>query len=182
MIEIRLHGRGGQGAVTSAELTALAAIEQGKYARAFPSFGPERRGAPVMAFIRVSEKPIRTREKVYNPDIVVVLDPSLLTLVNVSAGLKPGGVVVVNSAKTIEEIRKQTGIKAKLAVVDATRIAVETMGIPITNTVMLGAMVKATGLLPASALEGPLKERFGRIADKNIAAFKRAFDETVIKE
>jgi 2-oxoacid:acceptor oxidoreductase gamma subunit (pyruvate/2-ketoisovalerate family) len=182
MVEIRLHGRGGQGAVTSAELTALAAIEQGKYARAFPSFGPERRGAPVMAFIRVSDKPIRTREKVYNPDIVVVLDPSLLTLVNVAAGLKPGGVVVVNSAKSVEEIRKETGITGKLAVVDATRIAVETMGIPITNTVMLGAMLKATGLLAASSLEGPLKERFGRIADKNIAAFKRAFDETVIKE
>ena len=84
MIEIRLHGRGGQGAVTSAELTALAAIGTGKYAQAFPSFGPERRGAPVMAFIRVSDKPIKTREKVYNPDIVVVLDPSLLGLVNVA--------------------------------------------------------------------------------------------------
>ena len=91
MIEIRLHGRGGQGAVTSAELTALAAIGTGKYVQAFPSFGPERRGALVMAFIRVSEKPIKTREKVYNPDIVVVLDPSLLGLVHVAAGSKPAG-------------------------------------------------------------------------------------------
>jgi pyruvate ferredoxin oxidoreductase gamma subunit len=173
MIEIRLHGRGGQGAVTSAELTALAAIGTGKYAQAFPSFGPERRGAPVMAFIRVSDKPIKTREKVYNPDIVVVLDPSLLGLVNVAAGLKPGGVVVVNTAKSAEEIRKQTGIKAKLALVDASRIAMETMGIPITNTTMLGAVLKATGLLPIAALEGPLKDRFGRIADKNLASMKR---------
>ncbi|MGD8988840.1 MAG: 2-oxoacid:acceptor oxidoreductase family protein, partial [Syntrophobacterales bacterium] len=87
MIEIRFHGRGGQGAVTSAELTALAAIEQGKYAQAFPSFGPERRGAPVMAYVRVSDEPIRTREKIYEPDIVVVLDPTLLDIVNVAAGL-----------------------------------------------------------------------------------------------
>ena len=182
MVEIRLHGRGGQGAVTSAEITALAAIGTGKYAQAFPSFGPERRGAPVMAFIRVSENPIRTREKVYNPDIVVVLDPSLLGLVNVGAGLKPGGVVVVNTAKTAEEVRKLTGIKAKLALVDASRIAMETMGIPITNTTMIGAMLKATGLMAASDLAEPLKERFGRIAEKNMASLKRAYDETVIKE
>ena len=182
MVEIRLHGRGGQGAVTSAEITALAAIGTGKYAQAFPSFGPERRGAPVMAFIRVSDKPIRTREKVYNPDIVVVLDPSLLGLVNVGAGLKPGGVVVVNTAKTAEEVRKLTGIKAKLALVDASRIAMETMGIPITNTTMIGAMLKATGLMAASDLAEPLKERFGRIAEKNMASLKRAYDETVIKE
>jgi len=182
MVEIRLHGRGGQGAVTSAEITALAAIGTGKYAQAFPSFGPERRGAPVMAFIRVSDKPIKTREKVYNPDIVVVLDPSLLGLVNVGAGLKPGGVVVVNTAKTAEEVRKLTGIKAKLALVDASRIAMETMGIPITNTTMIGAMLKATGLMAASDLAEPLKERFGRIAEKNMASLKRAYDETVIKE
>ena len=115
MIEIRFHGRGGQGAVTSAELTALAAIEQGKYAQAFPSFGPERRGAPVMAFVRVSDEPIRTREKIYEPDIVVVLDPTLLEIVNVAAGLKKDGIVVLNTTKTAKEIRKVSGINAKLA-------------------------------------------------------------------
>jgi pyruvate ferredoxin oxidoreductase gamma subunit len=182
MIEIRFHGRGGQGAVTSAELTALAAIEQGKYAQAFPSFGPERRGAPVMAFVRVSDHPIRTREKIYQPDIVVVLDPSLLSIVNVAAGLKEDGVVVLNSAKPAGEIRAATGIKARLALVDASRIAVESMGVPITNTTMLGAMLKATELMPISALEGPLQNRFGRIAAKNIVAFQRAYEETVIEE
>ena len=96
--------------------------------------------------------------------------------------MKPGGVVVVNTAKSAEEVRKLTGIKAKLALVDASRIAMETMGIPITNTTMLGAMLKATGLMAASALEVPLKERFGRIADKNMASLKRAYDETVVKE
>ena len=182
MIEIRFHGRGGQGAVTSAELTALAAIEQGKYAQAFPSFGPERRGAPVMAFVRVSEEPIRTREKIYEPDIVVVLDPTLLEIVNVAAGLKKDGIVVLNTTKTAKEIRKVSGIKAKLALVDASRIAIETMGIPITNTTLLGAMLKATDLLPLTALEGPLQVRFGRVAAKNIQAFQRAYEETVVEE
>jgi len=182
MIEIRFHGRGGQGAVTSAELTALAAIEQGKYAQAFPSFGPERRGAPVMAYVRVSDEPIRTREKIYEPDIVVVLDPTLLDIVNVGAGLKDDGIVVLNTSKSAEEIRERSGITAKLALVDASRIAIETMGIPITNTTLLGAMLKATDLLPLSALEGPLEERFGRIAVKNIQASQRAYQETVVKE
>ncbi len=182
MIEIRFHGRGGQGAVTSAELTALAAIEQGKYAQAFPSFGPERRGAPVMAYVRVSDEPIRTREKIYEPDIVVVLDPTLLDIVNVGAGLKDNGIVVLNTTKSAEEIRERIGITAKLALVDASRIAMETMGIPITNTTLLGAMLKATDLLPLSALEGPLEERFGRIAVKNIQASQRAYQETVVKE
>jgi pyruvate ferredoxin oxidoreductase gamma subunit len=182
MIEIRFHGRGGQGAVTSAELTALAAIEHGKYAQAFPSFGPERRGAPVMAFVRVSDEPIRTREKIYEPDIVVVLDPTLLEIVNVVAGLKENGVVVLNTTKSAKEVRQNSGITAKLALVDASKIAIETLGVPITNTTLLGAMLKATDLLPLSALEGPLQVRFGRIAGKNIKAFQRAYKETIIKE
>ncbi len=168
--------------MTSAELTAIAAIEQGKYAQAFPSFGPERRGAPVMAFVRVSDKPIRTREKIYEPDIVVVLDPTLLEIVNVAAGLKDNGVLVLNTTKSAEEIRAASGIKGKLALVDATRIAIESMGLPITNTTLLGAMLKATNLLPITALEGPLQERFGRIAGKNIRAFQRAYEETQIEE
>lgn len=179
MVEIRFHGRGGQGAVTSAELTALAAIEQGKYAQAFPSFGPERRGAPVMAFVRVSEKAIQTREKVYQPDIVIVLDPTLLKIVNVEAGLKEGGIIVLNTHKSAEEIRKETGIKARLAIVDATTIAIDTMRVPITNTTMLGALIKATSLLPLESLKGPIEHRFGGIAERNLKACKRAFDETV---
>ena len=135
-----------------------------------------------MAFVRVSDEPIRTREKIYEPDIVVVLDPTLLEIVNVGAGLKNDGVVVLNTTKTAEEVRAASGIEAKLALVDATRIAVETMGLPITNTTLLGAMLKATGLLPTSALEGPLQDRFGRIAGKNIRAFQRAYKETVVEE
>ena len=167
--------------MTSAELTALAAIEEGKYAQAFPSFGPERRGAPVMAFVRVSEKPISTREKVYEPDLVVVLDPTLLKIVNVEAGLKEGGIIVLNTNKSVAEIRKETGIKAKLATVDASTIAMETMKVPITNTTMLGALVKASGVIALEALNGPIDHRFGKIAGKNINACTRAFAETTVE-
>jgi 2-oxoacid:acceptor oxidoreductase gamma subunit (pyruvate/2-ketoisovalerate family) len=182
MVEIRFHGRGGQGAVTSAELTALAAIEEGKYAQAFPSFGPERRGAPVMAFVRVSDEPIVTREKVYEPDIVIVLDPTLLKIVNVEAGLKNGGIVILNTPKDADQVRSESGIKARLATVDGTKIAIETMRVPIANTTMLGALVKATGIIGMNFLQGPIKHRFGPIAEKNLNACSRAFEETRVVE
>ncbi|MDR3554807.1 MAG: pyruvate ferredoxin oxidoreductase subunit gamma [Syntrophobacteraceae bacterium] len=182
MVEIRFHGRGGQGAVTSAELTALAAIEEGKYGQAFPSFGPERRGAPVMAFVRVSDVPIVTREKVYEPDIVIVLDPTLLKIVNVETGLKDGGIVILNTPKSADEIRREFGIKARMATVDGTKIAVETMRVPIANTTMLGALIKATGLIKMDFLQGPIKHRFGPIAEKNLKACSRAFEETLLVE
>ncbi len=179
MIEVRLHGRGGQGAVTSAELLAISAINQGRYAQAFPSFGPERRGAPVMAFLRVSDERIRTREKVYNPDIVVVLDPSLPTIVKVTRGLKEDGWVILNSHKDEKTLREILGgYKGKLAAVDATKIAIEVLGLPITNTTMLGALLKATNLVDRSYLEEALEHRFGRLAEKNKAAMARALEET----
>jgi pyruvate ferredoxin oxidoreductase gamma subunit len=181
MVEIRFHGRGGQGAVTSAELTALAAIEQGKCAQAFPSFGPERRGAPVMAYVRVSNKTIRTREKIYTPDIVLVLDPTLLRIVDVAAGLKADGLVILNTKKSVAEIRQETGIKARLALVDASTIAMETMRIPITNTTMLGALLKASQILPLDALRGVIQQRFGPIAEKNMKACARAYEETRVE-
>jgi len=182
MIEVRIHGRGGQGGVTSAELVALAAISEGKYAQAFPSFGPERRGAPVLSFIRVDSSPIKMRYEVREPDVVVVLDPSLVQVVNVMSGLKKDGIVVVNSGKSIEEIKKKYSIDAKTAVVDATRIARDILGLPITNTTMIGALVKATGLVDMQSLIEPLKHRFGRIAEKNIAVCQKAFEETIIEE
>jgi len=180
MIEVRFHGRGGQGAVTSAELLALSAIEEGKYAQAFPSFGPERRGAPVIAFARVSDEPILVRSQIYNPGVVVVLDPSILRIVDVTQGMKEGGVLVANTYKSPEELAKDFDLPLKVAVVDANRIAREELGRPITNTTMLGAMLKATGILPLETFYGPLKTRFGRIAERNIQALKRAFDETLL--
>jgi len=153
MIESRWHGRGGQGAVTSVEMLALAAIEEGKYAQGFPAFGPERRGAPVMAFNRISDTPIKIRSGIYHPDVVVVLDPSLVNLVPVTDGLKPEGVLIVNTSKPAEEIRRILNYRGTLYTVDATRIAREELGVPITNTTMLGAVLKVTGVLRLDALK-----------------------------
>jgi pyruvate ferredoxin oxidoreductase gamma subunit len=180
MIEIRFHGRGGQGAVTSAELLALAAIAEGKYAQAFPSFGPERRGAPVVAFCRISDQPIRIRANIYEPDIVVVLDSSLLKIVNVAAGLKPDGVVVTTSKDSPEKVKAELKVKNRVGVVDAVKIAREVLGLPITNTTMLGSLIRAFEVVKKESFIHPLKERFGRIAEKNISAFERAYQDTVL--
>ncbi|MBI4187195.1 MAG: 2-oxoacid:acceptor oxidoreductase family protein [Chloroflexi bacterium] len=182
LIEIRWHGRGGQGAVTSAELLAQAAISEGKYAHAFPSFGPERRGAPVLAFVRVSKnEPIRIRAEITQPDVVVVLDPGLLSIIKVTAGLKPGGIAVFNTRKSAGQLRQELGISTALATVDATRIAREVLGVPITNTTMVGALIRATGVVDLESLTAPITRRFGRLAERNINAMKRAYEETVIE-
>ncbi len=180
MIEIRFHGRGGQGAVTSAELLALAAIGEGKYAQAFPSFGPERRGAPVVAFCRIDDHRIRIRANIYEPDLVVVLDASLLRIVNVAAGLKPKGILITTSPDPPEKVREDLKINNPIAVVDAVKIAREVLGLPITNTTMLGSLVRASGLVHKESFISPLKERFGRIAEKNLLAFDRAYQDTVL--
>lgn len=181
LVEIRFHGRGGQGAVTSAELLALAAISEGKYAQAMPSFGPERRGAPVLAFVRISDKnPIKVRAEIARPDVVVVLDPTLLRILDVSSGLKGKGMLVVNTKKSPGEIRGEFGIKCSVSTINATPIAMDTLGRPITNTTMLGALVKATGIVQIDSLIEPLKHRFGRLAEKNIQALKRAYAETLM--
>jgi pyruvate ferredoxin oxidoreductase gamma subunit len=180
MTEVRWHGRGGQGAVASAEMLALAAIEEGKSAQAFPSFGPERRGAPVMAFTRVGDEFIYLRTGITEPDVVVVLDPTVMSAVDVTAGLKGEGLIVANTSKTREELAEEFGIKERLAVVNANRIAVEEIGRPITNTTMMGALVKATGLVELESLEKQIEHRFPAIAEKNIKAMRRAYEETVI--
>jgi pyruvate ferredoxin oxidoreductase gamma subunit len=182
MIEMRFHGRGGQGAVTSAELVARAAIDTGKWATAFPSFGPERRGAPVVAFARVDDKPIRLRSKVYNPDAVIVLDPSLLDIANPVEGIRENGILIVNSTSDADTLKKQLSYKGRIAVVDASSIAKEVIGLPITNTTMVGALIKATGLLTVESLTEPFNQRFGKIAPRNLQAMQRAFEETVITD
>lgn len=181
MLEVRFHGRGGQGAVTSAEIVAQAAIKQGMRAQAFPSFGPERRGAPVQAFLRVSDKPIRLRSKVYKPDSVLILDPTLIASANPSAGLKKGGYVIINSNKSAEELKKAFPGQNIIAV-DASKIAKEELGVPITNTTMLGALVRATRVVELSALEEPVRNRFGVNGQKNINAYTRAYNEATIIE
>ncbi len=182
LIEIRWHGRGGQGAVTSAELMAQAAISEGKYAQAFPSFGPERRGAPVQAFNRIdSHESVRIRADITEPDVVVVLDPGLLSIVNVTSGLKENGMVVINTRKTAGQIRAEFGIKNKVATVNATRIAREQLGVPIVNTTMLGALIKITGAIKKESIYAPLEKRFGRLGERNIKAMETAYEEVLIE-
>ena len=181
LIEIRWHGRGGQGAVTSAELLAQAAINEGKYAQAFPSFGPERRGAPVLAFVRIRDKqPIKIRAEIAEPDIVVVLDPGLLHTIDVTSGIKANGVVIINTKKQAEQIRQEFDIHWSLATIDAMKIAREVLGVPIVNTSMIGALVRATGVVKLDSLIEPLKHRFNRLAERNIKAMKRAYEETLV--
>ncbi|MFC2045464.1 pyruvate ferredoxin oxidoreductase subunit gamma [Chloroflexota bacterium] len=183
LVEIRWHGRGGQGTVTSTELLAVAAIDEGKYASAFPSFGPERRGAPVQAFVRISEdKPIRVRAEINEPDIVMVLDPGLLSIVNVAAGLKDDGMLIINTKKSPEQLRKEFGYKWSLATINATEIAREILGVPIVNTTMIGALLKATEIVKVESLIEPLNHRFGRIAERNINAMKKAYEVTSVQE
>ncbi len=181
ILEVRWHGRGGLGAVTSAELIARAAISEGRYAQSFPSFGPERRGAPVLAFLRISDEFIRIRTDIYEPDVVVVIDPGLLRVVDVTAGLKADGKIIVNSRKSPEQLKSEFGYKWPVASVDASKIARETIRLPITNTAMMGAMERVTEAVKMDSLVEQLEERFGARAEANIEAMKRAYNETVIK-
>lgn len=162
MIEIRIHGRGGQGAVTCAELMARAAGLDGKYAQAFPAFGVERRGAPVKSFCRISDKPITIRSQVYSPDYVVVLDPSLLGMKEVSEGKKGDTVLIVNSDNSGSEEFK------KVYSYNATKLALEVLGKEIVNTAMLGVFAKSTDLVSLESLLKALGERFsGKIYELN---------------
>jgi 2-oxoacid:acceptor oxidoreductase gamma subunit (pyruvate/2-ketoisovalerate family) len=177
--EIRWHGRGGQGAWTASELLAKAAILEGKYIQSFPEFGPERMGAPVNSYTRISEEPINLHCTVYNPDVVVVLDPTLLKTVPVTQGLKENGVLIVNTKATPAEIRKKLDLKTgKVWTVPATEIAIGILGRPITNTAMIGAVARATQMVSLESIEKVAKERFPpSVAEKNIAIIKEAYKE-----
>ncbi len=176
MIEVRFHGRGGQGVVTSANLLAIAAFKEGKYCQAFPFFGTERRGAPVVSFARIHNEFIRTREQIYNPDYVVVLDPTLLDVVDVTEGLKDNGMIIINTNKKVD-----LKTKARVKTVDATAIALEIIGEPFVNTPMIGALVGVTQIVKLDSLAEAVKERFPEeIAKKNIEAVKKTYEK--IKE
>lgn len=181
LTEIKFHGRGGQGAVTCAEMLALAAIHEGKYAQGFPTFGPERRGAPVMSFVRIDDQnPIRTRAEIIQGDVVVVMDFTLLRAINVAAGVKKGGIIIVNTRRTVEELQGEFGLPLPIATVDASAIALKLLGVNIVNTTMLGSVLKVKSLLDVTSLEEPLKHRFGDKWDKNYMAARKAYEETVI--
>jgi len=181
MIEIRFHGRGGQGAVTSCEILSMAIIEEGRYAQGFASFGPERRGAPVLAFVRAGEEALKLREQIYNPDFVVVLDPTLLRIVDVTSGLKDGGWLILNTKKSLDEIRLKLRADLKLALVDATSISRKTLHAPIISASILGALIRATSIVDLKSLERPLLRRFGTLlARRNNEALMETYWQTVI--
>ncbi len=178
MKEIRFHGRGGQGAVTAAELVAQAAISSDLYAQGFPNFGAERRGAPVMAYLRISDKQIFLRERIDTPDVVVVLDNSLMGLSEIMRGLKPGKTIIINVSSSERGKYLSLAAKYKLVFVDANQIAMDTIGLPITNTAIIGALVKSTELISLDSLGEPFKKRFGRLSAKNIDAMLKSYEQT----
>jgi len=177
MREIRFHGRGGQGAVTAAQLLAIAAFHEGKQSQAFPRFGVERRGAPVESFIRISDDKINIRSGVYTPDIIVVLDSSLVEAEDVTNGLKPKGTIVINTTKSADEL----GIKNyEVFTVDATSIAMNIFRKPIVNTAILGAFAAATKLVSLDSINKAIEERFERsqkLIDINKQAVREAYEK-----
>jgi len=186
LYEVRWHGRGGQGAKTAAQFLAEAALEIGKHIQAFPEYGPERAGAPIKAFTRISEVPINIHSGVTNPEVVVVIDPTLLDVVDVTEGLDEDGVLLVNTDQSPSAIREKTGFKqGKVGTCDATKISLETLGIPMPNTPMLGALLKVVSIVPVETVEEQVKHKFLKKigqekTDANIKAIKRAFEEVTI--
>jgi len=189
MIEIRWHGRGGQGAKTAALLLADAALASGKYIQAFPEYGPERMGAPVASFNRISSSPIKLHSGVTDPDIVIVLDPTLMDSVDVTEGMPANGTLLVNIEKSPAEVKVIFGIGAgiKICTVDASNISTETIGRDIPNTPMLGALIKATGILDFKEMMEDMKKKLEKkfktkpeVIAGNLKAIERAYNEVRI--
>lgn len=182
MYEIRWHGRAGQGIITVSRLLGYAALLEGKYAQAFPQFGPERIGAPIVGFTRISDEPIEVHSAVYDPDVVIILDDTVPRIVNVTEGLKQGGKLLINSAKSPEDLKNGLGLKeVKCCSVDATRISLDILGSGRAfNTAMLGALIKTEPLVSVDTLSRALMERFRKdIAEKNIEVLLKAYKEVV---
>lgn len=179
MFQIRIHGRGGQGVVTAAELLSVAAFEEGRYAQAFPTFGSERTGAPVVSFCRIDERPIRIREPIVEPDALIVQDPTLLHQVDLFSGIGPDSFVLINTTRTFEEL----GLgelsarlhSERLVTVPATDLAREHVGRPLPNAALLGAFAALTSVVSLESVEAAIRGRFpGKVAEDNAAAARAA--------
>jgi pyruvate ferredoxin oxidoreductase gamma subunit len=180
VIEVRIHGRGGQGVVTAAELLSVAAFAEGRHAQAFPTFGSERTGAPVVAFCRIDERPIRSRDPIAEPDVVLVQDPTLVHQVDVFGGLRPGGSVLLNTSKDfaalgLDDLEQRLGSDRCVAV-PATDIAREHLGRPVPNVPLLGAFAALTGVVSLESVQRAIRDRFGgEIGERNASAAAAAF-------
>jgi phenylglyoxylate dehydrogenase gamma subunit len=183
MREVRIHGRGGQGAVLASSILAQALIDDGNYAVAIPSFGFERRGAPVAAYLKFSDKPIRAMTNVYHPDFIICIDPSVSQVVDIFAGMKPGGTVVLTTKDVIENISIPSHV-ARVGLCDAVGIALSIYRRPVTNAIMLGAFARTTGMLSLSSLKEALNQMEFRDAGltENLLAAERGYNETRVHD
>lgn len=183
MYEIRFHGRGGQGAVLASKILAKALVEEGKYVKAIPSFGFERRGAPVAAFLRYDDKEIRQLTNIYNPDCIICLDPTLPRAVDIFSGMKEDGVWVQATKKSLEQLKAPPTV-SKVGLCDAFKIAMDVFGRPITNSVMLASFAKTTGIVSLESLKKGMESVAFRDAalEKNVEAAQRAYGETSVYE
>ena len=179
MVEIRFHGRGGQGTVVASKILADAIAKEGNYVQAYPEFGVERRGAPVYAFIRIDDKPIFDKSRIYKPDHIVVVDPTLIEAIDVTEGLKEEGWIIINSDKKPEELNFPK--KYKVAVINATEIAVRhklgTLAAPIVNTAIVGAVVKILRLAKIESVLEAVREGVPTKPEDNVAAAKEAYEK-----
>jgi pyruvate ferredoxin oxidoreductase gamma subunit len=186
MFQVRIHGRGGQGVVTATELLSVAAFEEGAFAQAFPSFGSERTGAPVVAFCRIDKKEIRLREPILEPDAVIVQDPTLFKVINVFQGLRPKGYILVNTNKVFEDLHIAAQV-AKIPAghaqtVNATELALKHIGRPVPNAALLGAFAALSGIVQLKSVINSIRQAFpGKVGEANIAAATAAYEATAAK-
>ena len=181
MFQVRIHGRGGQGVVTAAEMLSIAAFEEGRHAQAFPSFGSERTGAPVVAFCRIADKEIRLREPIMAPDAIIIQDPTLLHQVDVFAGLKKDGYILINTNKTFEQLGLSDFLRdwhpERLCTVSATDLSMKHVGRPVPNVPLLGGFAAVSGIIKLESVALAIRQKFsGKVADGNIAAATEAFN------
>jgi pyruvate ferredoxin oxidoreductase gamma subunit len=184
MFQVRIHGRGGQGVVSAAEMLSLAAFDEGRYAQAFPSFGSERMGAPVMAFCRFDDREIRTREPVLQPDALIIQDPTLLHQVNLFSGLPPGGYILINSTRSFDELGIADFVRnfdhRHLCTVPATELALKHVGRPLPNAALLGGFAAISGQLQFESVAKAIQEKFpGKVGAANVAAARAAYELTL---
>jgi pyruvate ferredoxin oxidoreductase gamma subunit len=181
MFQVRIHGRGGQGVVTAAEMLSIAAFEEGRHAQAFPSFGSERTGAPVVAFCRIADKEIRLREPIMEPDALIVQDPTLLHQVDCFAGLKQDGYILINTTKTFEELGLGDFVKGwhpeRLCTVAATDLSIKHVGRPMPNVPLLGGFAAVSEIIRLESVAKAIRDKFaGKVAEGNIAAATEAYN------
>ena len=182
MFQIRIHGRGGQGVVTAAEMLSIAAFREGRHAQAFPSFGSERTGAPVVAYCRIDEREIRLREPIMRPDALIIQDPTLLHQVDIFAGLAEHGYILINTTRSLEALGLGEFMKAfrveRVCTVAATEIALKHVGRPLPNAALLGGFSALSGLISLESVSAAIREKFsGKVAESNVAAATEAFEE-----